>query len=230
MMVGRDVVLEIPEVHVEKGPVVFSVKNLTVKNKRGVIGLKNASFEVHSGEIVGIAGVEGNGQSELVNAILGFLKPVSGQVHLSGEEIKMITPYNMRTKGMAYITEDRKRRGLVYPFTARENMIMGAHTLYPFSNRGILNDKEIDDYATKKVMEFDIRPPDIYAKAESFSGGNQQKLILAREMSFKHSFLLASQPTRGLDVGATEFVYKSLIDEKKKVSVFSLFLWNFQKS
>ena len=216
MMVGRDVVLEIPEVHAEKGPVVFSVKNLTVKNKRGVVGLKNVSFEVHSGEIVGIAGVEGNGQSELVNAILGFLKPVSGQVHLSGEEIKMITPYNMRTKGMAYITEDRKRRGLVYPFTARENMIMGAHTLYPFSNRGILNDKEIDDYATKKVMEFDIRPPDIYAKAESFSGGNQQKLILAREMSFKHNFLLASQPTRGLDVGATEFVYKSLIDEKKK--------------
>jgi ABC-type uncharacterized transport system ATPase subunit len=216
MMVGRDVVLELPKAEVKKGGEVFSVKDLSVKNLKGILGLKRVSFEVHSGEIVGIAGIEGNGQAELVNAILGFWKPIGGKISLNGEEIKLITPYNMRTKGMAYITEDRKRRGLVLPFKARENVIMGQHTLYPFSNKGILNDKEIDAFATKKLQEFDVRPPDIYSKAESFSGGNQQKLILAKEMSMKHNFLLASQPTRGLDIGATEFVYKMLVEEKKK--------------
>jgi simple sugar transport system ATP-binding protein len=216
MMVGRDVVLEIPEVYVEKGNVVFAVSNLTVKNLRGITAVKNVSFEVLAGEIVGIAGVEGNGQAELVNAIIGFLKPVNGKIYMGSEEMKVITPYNMRTKGMSYITEDRKRRGLVLPFKARENVIMGQHTLYPFSNNGILNDKAIDAFVTKKLEEFDVRPPNGYLKAESFSGGNQQKLILAREMSMKHNFLLASQPTRGLDVGATEFVYKMLIEEKEK--------------
>ncbi len=216
MMVGRDVVLEVPQVKVEKGKVVFSVSGLTVKNTRGIIGLKNVSFEIYSGEIVGIAGVEGNGQAELVNAILGFLKPINGKIYMGMEEMKFITPYNMRTRGMSYITEDRKRRGLVLPFKARENVIMGQHSLYPFSNKGILNNQAIDEFVTKKLEEFDVRPPNGYIKAESFSGGNQQKIILAREMSMKHSFLLASQPTRGLDVGATEFVYKILVEEKKK--------------
>ncbi len=216
MMVGRDVVLEVPEADVKRGEEVFSVSNISVKNPKGLLSLKVVSFSVYSGEIVGIAGVEGNGQAELVNAILGFWKPVSGKISINGEEIKLITPYNMRTKGMAYITEDRKRRGLVLPFKARENVIMGQHTLYPFSNKGVLNDKEIDTFATKKLQEFDVRPLDICSKAESFSGGNQQKLILAKEMSMKHNFLLASQPTRGLDVGATEFVYRMLVEEKKK--------------
>jgi len=216
MMVGRDVVLELPKANVKAGDEVFSVSNLNVKNTKGILGLKGVSFSVHAREIVGIAGVEGNGQAELVNAILGFLKPTSGKISINGKEIKLITPYNMRTRGMSYIPEDRKRRGLVLPFRARENIIMGQHTLYPFSNRGILNDKEIDAFATKKLQEFDVRPPDIYSKAESFSGGNQQKIILAKEMSLKHNFLLASQPTRGLDIGATEFVYKMLVEEKKK--------------
>ncbi|MGB9694671.1 MAG: ABC transporter ATP-binding protein [Caldisericaceae bacterium] len=216
MMVGRDVVLEIPEVKVEKGDVVFQVSSLSVKNVRGITALKNVSFDVRSGEIVGIAGVEGNGQAELVNAVLGFLKPVNGKIYMGKEEMRVVTPYNMRTRGMSYITEDRKRRGLVLPFKARENIIMGQHTLYPFSNKGVLNDGAIDEFVTKKLEEFDVRPPNGYIKAESFSGGNQQKLILAREMSMKHNFLLASQPTRGLDVGATEFVYKMLIEEKKK--------------
>lgn len=216
MMVGRDVVLQLPKVDVKQGDEVFSVSDLNVKNTKGILGLKGISFSVHSGEIVGIAGVEGNGQAELVNSILGFWKPVSGKICINGKEIKLITPYNMRTKGMSYITEDRKRRGLVLPFRARENVIMGQHTLYPFSHRGILNDKEIDAFATKKLQEFDVRPPDIYSKAESFSGGNQQKIILVKEMSMKHNFLLASQPTRGLDIGATEFVYKMLTEEKKR--------------
>ncbi len=216
MMVGRDVVLEIPRVEVKRGPLVLSVKNLAVKDHRGILKLKGVSFDVHSGEVVGIAGVEGNGQAELVNALIGFSKPVKGTVTLNGSEMRMITPYDVRKKGMAYIPEDRKRRGLVLPFKVKENIIMGQHTLYPFSKKGVLNDKAIDDFATKKLDEFDIRPRDIYVKAGNLSGGNQQKVIVAREMSMKHNFLLASQPTRGLDIGAMEFVYNHIIEEKKK--------------
>ncbi len=216
MMVGRDVVLEIPRVEVKRGPLVLSVKNLAVKDHRGILKLKGVSFDVHSGEVVGIAGVEGNGQAELVNALIGFSRPVKGTVTLNGSEMRMITPYDVRKKGMAYIPEDRKRRGLVLPFKVKENIIMGQHTLYPFSKKGVLNDKAIDDFATKKLDEFDIRPRDIYVKAGNLSGGNQQKVIVAREMSMKHNFLLASQPTRGLDIGAMEFVYNHIIEEKKK--------------
>ena len=216
MMVGRNVVLEIPQVQAKIGKAVLSVRDLTVKNKRGIIGLKGVSFDVHSGEIVGIAGVEGNGQAELVNALIGFTRPVKGKIELDGKEIKLLTPYNLRTKGMVYIPEDRKRRGIVLPFRVRENIIMGQHILYPFSKNGILNDSEIDKFATKKLEEFDIRPRNIHVRGGNLSGGNQQKLILAREMSIEHKFLLASQPTRGLDIGAMEFVYKKLVEEKKK--------------
>jgi simple sugar transport system ATP-binding protein len=215
MVVGRDVVLEIPRVETEIGKEIIKVRNLTVKNNRGIIGLKGVSFEVHAGEILGIAGVEGNGQSELVNALIGFVRPAKGGITFNGEEVKLLTPYNLRTKGLAYITEDRKGRGLVLPFRARENIIMGQHTLYPFSKNGILNDTEIDKFSTKKLEEFDIRPRDIHARISNLSGGNQQKLILVKEMSTDHNFLLASQPTRGLDIGATEFVYKKLAEEKK---------------
>ena len=216
MMVGREVVLEIPRVKVEGGPVVLSVRDLAAKDHRGILKLKGVSFDVHAGEIVAIAGVEGNGQMELVNSLIGFTRPVKGKIILNGNEMKLITPYNIRRKGMAYIPEDRKRRGLVLPFKIKENIIMGQHTLYPFSKGGVLNDHAINKFATKQVEEFDVRPRDIYLSAGSLSGGNQQKVILAREMAMKHNFLLASQPTRGLDIGAMEFVYKHLIEEKKK--------------
>jgi len=216
MVVGRDVVLEIPQAQAKVGKTVVSVRNLTVKNKRGIIGLKGVSFDVHAGEIVGIAGVEGNGQAELVNALIGFTRPIKGKIELNEKEIKLLTPYNLRTKGMAYIPEDRKRRGVILPFRVRENIVMGQHTLYPFSKNGRLNDSEINKFTTKKLQEFDIRPRDIYTRVGNLSGGNQQKLILAKEMSIEHKFLLASQPTRGLDIGAMEFVYKKLVEEKKK--------------
>ncbi len=216
MMVGRDVVLEIPAALVKRGDTITSVRNLTVKNNRGIVGLKDVSFDVHSGEILGIAGVEGNGQAELIDALIGFTKPVSGSISLSGEKVKSINPHNMRERGMAYIPEDRKRRGLILPFRIKDNMIMGQHNKKPFSRNGILNDMEIDSFAEKKIEEFDVRPRDIYAKAANLSGGTQQKVLLARELSIWHNFILAAQPTRGLDIGAMEFVYKMLIEEKKR--------------
>jgi len=201
MVVGRDVVLKIPKAEAKVGGTVVSIRDLTVKSKRGIIGLKEVSFDVCAGEIVGIAGVEGNGQAELVNALIGFTRPIKGTIAFDGEEIRVITPFNIRKKGMAYIPKDRKMRGLVLPFR---------------SKNGVLNNIEIDKFTTKKLEEFDVRPRDIHTRARNLSGGNQQKLILAKEMSMEHKFLLASQPTRGLDIGAMEFVYHKLIEEKER--------------
>lgn len=215
MMVGRNVVLEIPRVEAQLGPQVFSCHDLHVKNYRGLEAVKGVSFDVHGGEIVGIAGVQGNGQDELVNAMIGFTRPTSGTLGLNGKNLHMVTTAELRRQGMSYITEDRARRGLILPYTVRENAVMGQHLNKPFS-RGIrINYEKLTEFAEGKVKEYDIRPGDVYDTAGSLSGGNQQKLILARELSLPHNFLIASQPTRGLDVGATEFVYHRLLDEKK---------------
>ncbi|MCE5192710.1 ABC transporter ATP-binding protein [bacterium] len=215
MMVGRNVVLEIPKLDVPVGDVAFACHDLHVKNSRGYEALKGVSFEVRGGEIVGVAGVQGNGQDELVNAMIGFSRPVSGSMELNRKSMHMVTTAQLRKEGMSYITEDRARRGLVMPYTVRDNAIMGQHLNKPFS-RGLRMDYEkVAEFAEGKVKEYDIRPGDIYDTAGSLSGGNQQKLILARELSLPHNFLIASQPTRGLDVGATEFVYGKLLEEKK---------------
>jgi simple sugar transport system ATP-binding protein len=215
MMVGRNVVLEIPKVEVPVGPVAFACHDLHVKNSRGYEAVKGMSFDVHGGEIVGIAGVQGNGQDELVNAMIGFTPPTSGSMELNGKNMHLVTTAQLRKEGMSYITEDRARRGLVMPYTLRENAVMGQHLRKPFS-RGLRMDYDkISDFADGKVKEYDIRPGDIFDTAGSLSGGNQQKLILARELSLPHNLLIASQPTRGLDVGATEFVYHKLLEEKQ---------------
>lgn len=215
MMVGRNVVLEIPKIDVEVGAVAFACHDLHVRNRRGYEAVRGMSFNVRGGEIVGIAGVQGNGQDELVNAMIGFSHPVSGSMELNGRNMRMVTTAQLRKEGMSYITEDRAKRGLVMPYTVRENSVMGQHLGKPFS-RGIRMDYDkVGEFAEGKVREYDIRPGDVYDTAGSLSGGNQQKLILARELSLPHNFLIASQPTRGLDVGATEFVYHKLLEEKK---------------
>jgi ABC-type uncharacterized transport system ATPase subunit len=215
MMVGRNVVLEIPKVEVPIGPVAFACHDLHVKNNRGYEAVKGMDFNVHGGEIVGIAGVQGNGQDELVNAMIGFTHPTSGSMELNSKSMHMVTTAQLRKEGMSYITEDRARRGLVMPYTVRENSVMGQHLRKPFSNGIRMNYNKIGEFAEGKVKEYDIRPGDIFDTAGSLSGGNQQKLILARELSLPHNLLIASQPTRGLDVGATEFVYHKLLEEKQ---------------
>jgi ABC-type uncharacterized transport system ATPase subunit len=215
MMVGRNVVLEIPKVEVPIGPVAFACHDLHVKNNRGYEAVKGIDFDVHGGEIVGIAGVQGNGQDELVNAMIGFTHPTSGSMELNGKNMHMVTTAQLRKEGMSYITEDRARRGLVMPYTVRENAVMGQHLRKPFSKGIRMDYDKIGEFAEGKVKEYDIRPGDIFDTAGSLSGGNQQKLILARELSLPHNLLIASQPTRGLDVGATEFVYHKLLEEKQ---------------
>jgi ABC-type uncharacterized transport system ATPase subunit len=216
MMVGRDVVLEIPHVESHVGAEAFACHDIHVRNNRGFEAVKGVSFKVHGGEIVGIAGVQGNGQDELVNAMIGFTRPLSGSMELNGSNMRLVTTAALRKQGMSYITEDRARRGLVMPYTVRDNVVMGQHLVRPFSNgRGGMRFDKIAEFAEGKVREYDIRPGDIYDTAGSLSGGNQQKLILARELSLPHNFLIASQPTRGLDVGATEFVYHKLLEEKQ---------------
>ncbi|HEY9094067.1 MAG TPA: ABC transporter ATP-binding protein [Candidatus Cryosericum sp.] len=215
MMVGRNVVLEIPKVEASVGPVAFSCHDLRVKNARGMETVKDVSFDVRGGEIVGIAGVQGNGQDELVNAMIGFTRPTSGSMELNGKSMRLVTTAELRRQGMSYITEDRARRGLVMPYTVRDNSVMGQHLNAPFSKGLRMDYNKIAEFAEGKVKEYDIRPGDVLDTAGSLSGGNQQKLILARELSLPHNFLIASQPTRGLDVGATEFVYRKLLEEKK---------------
>jgi simple sugar transport system ATP-binding protein len=215
MMVGRNVVLEIPKVEVAVGAVAFACHDLHVKNNRGYEAVRGMSFDVHGGEIVGIAGVQGNGQDELVNAMIGFTRPTAGSMELNSKNMHLVTTAQLRKEGMSYITEDRARRGLVMPYTVRENVVMGQHLRKPFSSGIRMDYDKIGEFAQGKVKEYDIRPGDIFDTAGSLSGGNQQKLILARELSLPHNLLIASQPTRGLDVGATEFVYHKLLEEKQ---------------
>jgi len=215
MMVGRNVVLEIPKVEVPVGAVAFACHDLHVKNNRGYEAVRGMSFDVRGGEIVGIAGVQGNGQDELVNAMIGFTRPTAGSMELNGKNMHLVTTAQLRKEGMSYITEDRARRGLVMPYTVRENVVMGQHLRKPFSSGIRMDYDKIGEFAQGKVKEYDIRPGDIFDTAGSLSGGNQQKLILARELSLPHNLLIASQPTRGLDVGATEFVYHKLLEEKQ---------------
>ena len=212
MMVGRHVLL-----NVEKGPCnptreVLSVENLTVTDKRGVDLVKNVSFKVCAGEIVGIAGVSGNGQSELMEAIAGMITARSGTIAINGEVTKKADALDRRHRGMAHVPEDRHRTGLVTKFPAKENMILGYQDSEKYGE-GLFLDltailKETQDF----MVDFDVRPPDPHLKAANFSGGNQQKLVLAREMERDPDILLVGQPTRGVDIGAIEFIHKRLIE------------------
>ena len=212
MMVGRHVLL-----NVEKGPAnpaaeVLSVDHLTVTDKRGVDRVKDVSFKVHAGEIVGIAGVSGNGQSQLMEAIAGMISARSGTITINGEPTLRADALDRRHRGMAHVPEDRHRTGLVTQFPAKENMILGYQDQKKYG-QGLFLDLAAILKETQDFMEdFDVRPPDPHLKAANFSGGNQQKLVLAREMERDPDILLVGQPTRGVDIGAIEFIHKRLIE------------------
>lgn len=217
MMVGREVSFKVNKKPAKPGEIVLDIKNLSVKNNKKVLGLKDFSIDVRAGEIVGIAGVEGNGQSELIEAITGLRKSESGTINFKNKDINRESIRNRINSGIAHIPEDRHKRGLVLDYTIEENMVLEVYDKKPFSNKGLLNKKEIKKYAEKIIDEFDVRSGEgAESIARSLSGGNQQKAIIGREIELNPELLIAAQPTRGLDVGSIEYIHKRLVEQRDR--------------
>ena len=214
MMVGRSVSFK-----TEKGPsepkeVVLSIENLVVNENRGVPAVKNLSLELRAGEIVGIAGIDGNGQSELIQAITGLRKVKSGSIKIKGKDVVGLHPRQITEMNVGHVPEDRHRDGLVLDMMISENIALQTYYKEPLSKNGILNYPNITSYAKKLMEEFDVRAASEVVPAKALSGGNQQKAIIAREIDRDPDLLIVSQPTRGLDVGAIEYIHKRLIQER----------------
>ena len=218
MMVGRSVKFEIDKPEKKAGKVVLSIEHVTVKDPSGFQKVKDLSLEVREGQIVGIAGVDGNGQSELLSALTGLSPVSSGKIFLDGEDITDISIRSRIEKGMGYIPEDRHKYGLVGEFSISENLALKNYYFPPYSNQyGLLNYAKMGETADALVKEFDVRCGEgARTPAGSLSGGNQQKVIIAREISLSPKILVIAQPTRGLDVGAIEYIRKRIIDERGK--------------
>lgn len=224
-MVGRKVSFSVDKKDAEIGEAILQVSNVTAKDNRGIPALKGISFEVRRGEILGLAGVDGNGQKELIEVLTGLRKMDSGEVILRGESIKSAKPRKISEDKVAYIPEDRQKRGLVLEFTVAENMVLKDYYKPEFNNKGFLSYDKINQHAKKLIAEYDVRTPSETTDARSLSGGNQQKIIIAREVDSDPDLLIATQPTRGLDVGAIEFIHKKLIEQRdngKAVLLYSL--------
>ena len=215
MMVGRDVVLEVdkPPAHPQK--VVLDVQNLTVHDERGVIAVRDVSFEVRAGEILGIAGVQGNGQTELVEALTGLRAPQSGRVLLDGNALPFHDPRFLVEHGIAHIPEDRQKHGLVLPYSIADNLILSTYYQEPFCRGVQRRQRPINAQAKALIEEFDVRTPGAFTPVGNLSGGNQQKVIVARELSREIRLLIANQPTRGLDVGSIEFIHRRIVEQRE---------------
>ncbi|MDS1004118.1 ABC transporter ATP-binding protein [Clostridium sporogenes] len=215
LMVGRKVNLQMDKKPQNLGKEILKVENLQAKDKRGVDVLKGVNLSVRSGEIVGLAGVDGNGQSEFIEVITGLRKAKAGSINLNGEEIINKSSRQIIDKGVGHIPEDRHKRGLILKYSLYENAVLGKHHKSPFSKGIVMNYKAIREHCNTLIEEFDVRTPNDEVNASALSGGNQQKLIAAREISKDPDLLIASQPTRGLDVGAIEYIHKRLVKERE---------------
>jgi simple sugar transport system ATP-binding protein len=211
LMVGREVLLRVKKDDATPREVVLQVRGLTLRGAEGNALLADVSFEVRGGETLGIAGVEGNGQTELIEILAGLRGATSGEMLLDGTSIRDLSPRDRKRRGIAHIPEDRHRRGLLLTFDLAENSILGVHRERPISGGVLLNRDVILTRAQRLVKEYDVRPPNIALPARALSGGNQQKLIVAREFDIKPRLVLVAQPTRGVDIGATEFIHSKLI-------------------
>ena len=212
MMVGREVLLEVNKKPAQPQDVVLDVKNLSVKDERGFDAVRKISFEVRAGEILGIAGVQGNGQTELAEALTGLRNVSDGVVSLSGENVAAIGPRGLVERGLAHIPEDRQKHGLVMPYSIGDNEVLCTYYKSPFAKNGQRNEQAVLENAKQLIKQYDIRTPGPYVPAGNLSGGNQQKVIIAREFSRDVKFLLANQPTRGLDVGSIEYIHSQIIN------------------
>ncbi len=209
MMVGRDVLLEVEKSPTQPGDVVMSVKNLGLGSK-----LDDVSFDLRAGQIVGVAGVEGNGQTELIEVLAGLRRADGGKILLDGQEISRLSARRIKELGIAHVPEDRLRRGLLLDFNLADNLMLGVHYRPPAvsSALGLIDQRAVADKAERLLRAYDVRPPNPELMARVLSGGNQQKLIIGREFDLKPKLLLVSQPTRGVDIGAIEFIHRKLIE------------------
>ena len=215
LMVGREVLLRVDKKPAKPGDVTFKVENLTASSDRGVPALKGVSFELRQGEILGIAGVEGNGQSELMEVLAGTRRATGGRVLLGDKDVTSFDARTEREAGIAFVPEDRRGTGLVLNYSVADNLILGRQRSPAFSwHELVLRLVAIKEWAKRLVKEFDIRTPTIDTAARNLSGGNQQKIIVAREMASRPRVLLAAQPTRGVDIGAIEFIHRRLVAER----------------
>jgi ABC-type uncharacterized transport system ATPase subunit len=214
LMVGREVNLVVKKKPATPGGVVLSVKDLCVRDESENLIVDRASFEVHAGEVLGVAGVQGNGQTELVYALTGLAHVISGEISIMGKPLHHSSPRNILERGVAHIPEDRQRHGLILPFPVHDNLVLCTYYQPPFTKGLDLQQKIIIETAEKLVDQFDVRTPNVFVPVSTLSGGNQQKVIVAREFSRPIKLLIASQPTRGLDVGSIEYIHSRIVEKR----------------
>jgi len=214
-MVGRDIEFVSSQSHKAPGEVRMEMVGVCCDSDRGTKGLCGVDLSIRSGEIVGLAGVSGNGQPELAETLAGLRKVISGKILLEGEDVTNDLPGTLTAKGLSYIPEERMKDGMIRNFNISENLILREHHKYPFSSRGFLRMKYIEEHSRRMVNQFNIKTPSLNTQTRSLSGGNIQKLLLARELSRNPRAIIAAQPTRGLDIGATEYVHEQLLEQRE---------------
>lgn len=214
MMVGREVILTVDKGPPKLGDVVLDVEDLVVLDDRRVQAVDGVSLQVRSGEILGVAGVQGNGQTELVEAITGLRPALSGRIEILGHDTTHSAPRQIIEAGVAHVPEDRQRHGLVLSYPLVDNLVLSTYYRPPFAQGLVIDNEAVDEFGRKAIAEYDVRTPSEYVLAAKLSGGNQQKLIVAREFSRPSKLVVAAQPTRGLDVGSIEFIHQRLIEQR----------------
>ncbi len=211
MMVGREVILQVEKGVPHPGEPILTLHDLVVRDDRNLMAVKGISLEVRGGEILGLAGVQGNGQTELVEAITGLRQVESGQVLIQYKDLTNARPRKVTESGVSHVPEDRQKNGMVASFPIKDNLVLQTYYLGPFSIGIVANEREKETNARRLVQQYDVRTPSIFANMSTLSGGNQQKAIVAREFSRQSKLLIAAQPTRGLDVGSIEFIHKQIV-------------------
>ncbi|MBC7870016.1 MAG: ABC transporter ATP-binding protein [Chitinophagaceae bacterium] len=211
LMVGRDVLLQVDKTPAKPGDPVLTIRDLHVNDDRKLPALKGVSLEVREGEILGVAGVQGNGQTELIEAITGLRTPLSGHIEIEGKDVTHFSPRHVTETGVAHVPEDRQKNGMVASFPIKDNIRLQTYYMGPFAVGILANDKAINSASLRLVKQYDVRTPSIFTNIGALSGGNQQKAVVAREFSRNNRLLIAAQPTRGLDVGSIEFIHKQII-------------------
>ncbi|NLM66049.1 MAG: ABC transporter ATP-binding protein [Enterococcus sp.] len=229
MMVGRSVSFKTDKKAANPQEVVLSVENLVVKENRGLEAVKNLSLEVRAGEVLGIAGIDGNGQSEFIQALTGLRKVESGKITIDSDDITNFRPRKITESGVGHVPEDRHKYGLVLEMSVAENMALQTYYKEPMSKAGVLNYGEINEHARELIEEFDVRTVNELVPAKALSGGNQQKAIIAREIDRDPTLLIVANPTRGLDVGAIEFIHKRIIEQRDKFKAVLLISFELEE-